>query len=66
MLQLEVFVFKFLAVDRLSASAVASGEVSSLNHETLDDTVEARACNIPQTNKDCMPVEFVNKMDEPL
>ena len=46
MLQLEVFVLKLLAVYRLSASAIASGKVSSLDHEALDNTVEARAYGI--------------------
>lgn len=40
MLQLEVLVLKLLAVDALAAGAVAVGEVTTLNHELLDDTVE--------------------------
>lgn len=46
MLQLEVFILKLLAVDRLSASTIARRKVSSLNHEALDDTVEARSYGV--------------------
>jgi len=40
-LQLEVLVGEFITIDRLSTSAIALCEVTSLNHEVLDDTVEA-------------------------
>lgn len=36
----EVLIFKFLAVDALSPSAVSSGEVSALDHEIFDHSVE--------------------------
>lgn len=39
--QFEVFIFKFSSVDGLSSSAVVVGEVSSLSHEVVDDSVEA-------------------------
>jgi len=39
-LQLEVLVGELVAVDGLAASAVALGEVTTLDHEVLDDTVE--------------------------
>lgn len=42
-LQLEVLVGELVAVDALSASAVALGEVSTLNHELLDHAVEVGA-----------------------
>lgn len=42
-LDLEVLVRELLAVDRLATSAVATGEVTSLEHELGDDTVEGRA-----------------------
>ena len=42
-LQLEVLVREFVAVDALAASAVALGEVTALDHELLDHTVERRA-----------------------
>ena len=42
-LDLEVLVLKLGAVDRLSSGAVVVGEVSSLDHEVLDDTVEGRS-----------------------
>lgn len=42
-LQLEVLIGELLAIDRLSAGSVALGEVSSLDHELLDDTVELGA-----------------------
>lgn len=40
-LQLEVLVRKLVPVDRLSTSAIALGEVSSLDHEVFDDSVKA-------------------------
>jgi hypothetical protein len=42
-LQREVLVFKLLPVYRLSAGAIALCEVSTLDHELLDDSVEPRA-----------------------
>jgi hypothetical protein len=42
-LQLEVLVGKLVAVDALAASAIALGEVTTLDHELLDDTVEVGA-----------------------
>ena len=42
MLELEVFIIKLGAVDRLPTSAVASSEITTLNHELLDDPVESR------------------------
>lgn len=43
MFELEVFVLKLLAVDGLSTHAVSHSEITSLNHEGLDYTVETRA-----------------------
>lgn len=40
MLNLEVFVVKFLAIDRLASRAVEVGEITSLDHEGLDNPVE--------------------------
>jgi hypothetical protein len=42
-LQLEVLIGELVAVDALAASAVALGEVTALDHELLDDTVEVGA-----------------------
>ena len=42
-LQLEVLIRELVAVDALAASAVALGEVTTLDHELLDNTVEAGA-----------------------
>lgn len=39
-LQIEVFVVEFLAIHTESSSAVEVGEISSLNHESLDESVE--------------------------
>jgi hypothetical protein len=39
----EVLVFEFWSVNGLSSGAVVVGEVSSLDHEVLDDSVEDRA-----------------------
>ena len=38
---LEVLILEFVAVDGLSSSTVASGEISTLGHEVVDDTVES-------------------------
>lgn len=43
MLELEVLVGELCAVDGLSASSIATGEVTTLDHEALDDTVEGGA-----------------------
>lgn len=40
---LEVLVFELLAVDALSTCAIALREVTTLDHEALDDAVKARA-----------------------
>ena len=40
-LQLEVLIGELFAIDGLATSAVAVGEVASLDHEVLDDTVES-------------------------
>merc|ERR1712088_55579 len=42
-LQSEVLVLELVSVDRLPASSVASGEVSALQHEVADDSVEGTA-----------------------
>jgi len=42
-LQLEVLIGELVAVDGLAAGAVTLGEVTTLDHEVLDDTVESRA-----------------------
>lgn len=41
--ELEVLVLELATVDGLSTSAVTVCEVSTLNHEVLDDTMESRA-----------------------
>jgi hypothetical protein len=40
---LKVLVLELLPVDALSACAISLREISALDHEALDDTVEARA-----------------------
>lgn len=42
-LKLEVLIRELIAVDGLPASAVTIGEVTALNHELLDNTVEPGA-----------------------
>jgi hypothetical protein len=42
-LQLEVLVGELVAVDALAASAVTLGEVTTLDHELLDNAVEVGA-----------------------
>lgn len=39
-LKLEVLIGELGAVDGLATSAIALGEVTTLNHEVLDDTVK--------------------------
>lgn len=41
MTQLEVLILELVAVDRLATGAITLGEVTTLNHEVLDDTVES-------------------------
>ena len=43
MLQLEVLVLELVAVDALAASTVPLGEVTTLDHELLDNAVEVGA-----------------------
>ena len=40
MLELEVFICEFLAIDGLATSAIVVREVSSLTHEVGDDPME--------------------------
>lgn len=42
-LQLEVLVSEALTVDRAASGSIATGEVSTLDHEVLDDAVELAA-----------------------
>lgn len=42
-LELEVLILKLFAVDALATSTVAVGEVTTLDHELLNDAVEIRA-----------------------
>lgn len=43
MLELKVLIRELVAVNALAASAIALGEVTALNHELLDHTVEGGA-----------------------
>jgi hypothetical protein len=43
MLEFEVLILEFGAVDALATSAISLGEVSTLTHEVLDHAVECRA-----------------------
>jgi len=42
-LELEVLIVKLFTVDALSTSAIASGEITTLDHKRLDDSVEGGA-----------------------
>jgi hypothetical protein len=42
-LELKVLVLELYSVDALTTSSIASSEVTTLDHEGLDDTVETRA-----------------------
>jgi len=42
-LELEVLIGELGTVDRLAASSISFREITSLDHEVLDDTVESRA-----------------------
>lgn len=41
MLQGEVFIFEFVAIDGFAASAVMVGEITGLTHEVWNDTMES-------------------------
>jgi len=43
MLESEVLVFEFGAVDALPACSIASGEITTLDHKLLDNAVEGAA-----------------------
>ena len=45
-LELEVLVSEVRAIDGLATSAVSGGEVTTLSHESLDDTVERAALEV--------------------
>ena len=45
-LELEVLVLELGSVDRLAASTIVVGEITTLNHEILDDTVETASLKI--------------------
>ena len=40
MLELKIFIFKLLTIDRFATSSVASSEVTTLKHELLNDPME--------------------------
>ena len=42
-LELKVLVLELLSVDALTTGSIASSEVTTLDHERLDNTVETRA-----------------------
>jgi hypothetical protein len=42
-LKLEVLIWELVAVDGLATGSVAVGEITALDHELLDDTVESGA-----------------------
>jgi hypothetical protein len=44
--ELEVFVLKLLAINRLASNTGAVGEISSLAHEIFDNTVENRVFEV--------------------
>lgn len=45
-LQSEVFILKFVAVDGLSSSTITPGEITSLAHEVRDNTVESTSLEV--------------------
>lgn len=42
MFDFEIFIFKFCSINWLSSSSVVVGEVTSLSHKVVDDSVEVR------------------------
>jgi len=42
-LELKVLILELLSIDALTTGSVASSEITTLDHERLDDTVETRA-----------------------
>ncbi len=57
MFQVEVLILELLAVDGFPASAIAGGEVSALDHETLDDSMEARTYSARLGRSRHLPVD---------
>ncbi len=45
MMDLEVLVFKLLAIDGFASSSITGSEISALDHELLDHSVEDGACD---------------------
>lgn len=43
MLELKILVGEFLTIDGLATSAIAVGEITTLDHEGLDYTMESRS-----------------------
>lgn len=62
MLELEVLVGKLGAVDGLAARAVVVGEVAALDHELLDDAVEARALVAEALLAGCERAEVLRRL----
>ena len=42
----EIFIVELVTIDGLTTSAVSGGEVTTLSHESLDDTVERAALEV--------------------
>ena len=65
-LQLEVLVGELVAVDALAAGAVALGEVTSLDHELLDNTVEVGALVAKALLASSKGTEVLSGLQEPM
>ena len=61
-LQLEVLVWELGTVDALAAAAIAGGEVTALDHEVLDDTVESRAFIAEALLAGCQGTEVLSSL----
>mmetsp|Transcript_19045 Transcript_19045/g.34346 ORF Transcript_19045/g.34346 Transcript_19045/m.34346 type:complete len:308 (+) Transcript_19045:1256-2179(+) len=55
MLDFEVFVRKFLAVNTLSTSSIGIGEISTLNHEVFNNAVENRSLVMQWLSRNSIP-----------
>lgn len=56
MLKLEVLVVELGAIDRLPTSSIASSEITSLDHELLDNSVEGRSLIRKGSASFCLPL----------
>jgi hypothetical protein len=65
MLQFEVLVFKFVSVDGFSTRSITLGEITTLDHELLDDTMEPGAFIAEAFFTCCQGTEVLRSLSMP-